>query len=46
MLPVEVRILPTFEVVAQLGLLNSYGGPDRPADCERDGDLFCFASSS
>ena len=26
MLPVEVRILPTFEVVAQLGMLNSYPG--------------------
>ncbi|MEP9353118.1 sn-glycerol-3-phosphate ABC transporter permease UgpE [Xanthobacter sp. KR7-65] len=26
MLPVEVRILPTFEVVAHLGLLNSYAG--------------------
>ena len=26
MLPVEVRILPTFEVVADLGLLNSYLG--------------------
>ncbi len=26
MLPVEVRIVPTFEVVAQLGLLNSYAG--------------------
>ncbi|WP_121060888.1 sn-glycerol-3-phosphate ABC transporter permease UgpE [Chachezhania antarctica] len=26
MLPVEVRIMPTFEVVANLGLLNSYGG--------------------
>jgi sn-glycerol 3-phosphate transport system permease protein len=26
MLPVEVRILPTFEVVANLGLLNSYAG--------------------
>jgi sn-glycerol 3-phosphate transport system permease protein len=26
MLPVEVRILPTFEVVAGLGLLDSYGG--------------------
>ncbi|MCX7628673.1 MAG: sn-glycerol-3-phosphate ABC transporter permease UgpE [Geminicoccaceae bacterium] len=26
MLPVEVRILPTFEVVANLGLLNSYVG--------------------
>jgi len=26
MLPVEVRIIPTYEVVAQLGLLNSYSG--------------------
>ena len=26
MLPVEVRILPTFEVVADLGMLNSYSG--------------------
>ncbi|MCB9944673.1 MAG: sn-glycerol-3-phosphate ABC transporter permease UgpE [Geminicoccaceae bacterium] len=26
MLPVEVRILPTYEVVADLGLLNSYPG--------------------
>jgi sn-glycerol 3-phosphate transport system permease protein len=26
MLPIEVRILPTFEVVANLGLLNSFGG--------------------
>ncbi|WP_020593839.1 sn-glycerol-3-phosphate ABC transporter permease UgpE [Kiloniella laminariae] len=26
MLPVEVRILPTFEVIAQLGMLNSYAG--------------------
>ncbi len=26
MLPVEVRIMPTFEVVADLGLLNSYSG--------------------
>ena len=26
MLPVEVRILPTYKVVADLGLLNSYGG--------------------
>ncbi len=30
MLPVEVRILPTFEVVAQLGLLNSYAGLSVP----------------
>ncbi|HHY48284.1 MAG TPA: sn-glycerol-3-phosphate ABC transporter permease UgpE, partial [Alphaproteobacteria bacterium] len=26
MLPVEVRILPTFKVVADLGMLNSYAG--------------------
>ena len=26
MLPVEVRILPTFDVVARLGMLNSYTG--------------------
>jgi hypothetical protein len=26
MLPVEVRIVPTYEVVAGLGLLNSYTG--------------------
>ena len=31
MLPVEVRILPTFEVVARLGMLNSYWRPDRSA---------------
>ncbi len=30
MLPVEVRILPTFEVVANLGLLNSYLGLSVP----------------
>ncbi len=30
MLPVEVRILPTFEVVANLGLLNSYWGMTVP----------------
>ncbi len=30
MLPVEVRILPTFEVVANLGLLNSYLGLSLP----------------
>ena len=26
MLPVEVRIVPTFNIVADLGMLNSYGG--------------------
>lgn len=30
MLPVEVRILPTFKVVADLGLLNSYAGLSIP----------------
>jgi len=30
MLPVEVRILPTFEVAADLGLLNSYAGLSVP----------------
>lgn len=30
MLPVEVRILPTFEVVANLGMLNSYWGMTVP----------------
>ena len=30
MLPVEVRILPTYKVVADLGLLNSYGGLTLP----------------
>jgi len=30
MLPVEVRILPTFEVVSQLGLLNTYAGLSIP----------------
>jgi sn-glycerol 3-phosphate transport system permease protein len=30
MLPVEVRILPTFEVVSSLGMLNSYAGLSIP----------------
>jgi ABC-type sugar transport system, permease component len=30
MLPVEVRIVPTYEVVANLGLLNSYAGLSIP----------------
>jgi sn-glycerol 3-phosphate transport system permease protein len=30
MLPVEVRILPTFEVVSDLGMLNSYAGLSIP----------------
>ena len=39
MLPVEVRILPTFEVVARLGMLNSYSGLIDPLDRVSDGDL-------
>ena len=30
MLPVEVRIIPTFEVVSNLGMLNSYAGLSIP----------------
>ena len=30
MLPVEVRILPTYKVVADLGLLDSYAGLTLP----------------
>src|SRR3546814_9585974 len=30
MLPVEVRIVPTYEVVADLGMLNSYAGLSIP----------------
>jgi sn-glycerol 3-phosphate transport system permease protein len=30
MLPVEVRIIPTFQVVADLGMLNSYAGLSLP----------------
>ena len=30
MLPVEVRIIPTFKVVADLGMLNSYAGLTLP----------------
>ena len=30
MLPVEVRILPTYKVVAELGMLNSYAGLTLP----------------
>jgi len=30
MLPVEVRILPTYKVVADLGMLNTYGGLSVP----------------
>jgi hypothetical protein len=39
MLPVEVRILPTYDVIARLGLLNSYMGLIDPADRLGHGDL-------
>jgi sn-glycerol 3-phosphate transport system permease protein len=39
MLPVEVRIVPTYEVVAAFGMLNSYSGSDPPADRLGHGDL-------
>ena len=39
MLPVEVRIVPTYEVVAGFGMLNSYSGPDPAADRLGHGDL-------
>jgi sn-glycerol 3-phosphate transport system permease protein len=32
MLPVEVRICPTYKVVSDLGMLNTYAGPDHAAD--------------
>jgi sn-glycerol 3-phosphate transport system permease protein len=38
MLPVEVRILPTYQVVSDLGMLNSYAGltvPDELAEAAR-----------
>lgn len=37
MLPVEVRIVPTFKVVADLGLLDSYAGLTNPPDRLGDG---------
>ena len=39
MLPVEVRIVPTFKVVADLHMLNSYAGLSIPLDRIGDGDL-------
>ncbi len=38
MLPVEVRIMPTYKIVADLGMLNS-GRADSAADCVCDGHL-------
>ena len=45
MLPVEVRIMPTFKVVADLGLLNSYAGLTIPLIASATA-TFLSASSS
>jgi sn-glycerol 3-phosphate transport system permease protein len=42
MLPVEVRILPTYKVVSDLGMLNTYAGPDRAADRQSATATFLF----
>ncbi len=44
MLPVEVRVLPTFDEVTKLGMLNTYAGlnlcrADDPADRLGHGNL-------
>jgi sn-glycerol 3-phosphate transport system permease protein len=39
MLPVEVRIFPTYKIVADLGLLNSYGGLIVPLIASATGTL-------
>ena len=39
MLPVEVRIVPTYEVIAGFGMLNSYNGLIFPVDRFGHGDL-------
>ncbi|QLP96486.1 MAG: sn-glycerol-3-phosphate ABC transporter permease UgpE [Rhodoblastus sp.] len=39
MLPVEVRIFPTYKIVADLGLLNSYGGLVVPLIASATGTL-------
>ena len=43
MLPVEVRILPTFEVVANLGMLNSYWGLSVPLIASANCNFLCSA---
>ena len=45
MLPVEVRIFPTYQVVSDLHLLNSYAGLTIPLIASPR-PLFCFASFS
>ena len=39
LLPLEVRIIPSYEVVADLGLLNTYTGPNPAARRLRHRDL-------
>ncbi len=39
MLPVEVRILPTYQVVAELGMVDTYAGLTLAADRLGDGDV-------
>ena len=45
MLPVEVRILPTYKVAADLKILDSYAGLDPPAGSPRPRRPFCSGSS-
>ena len=46
MLPVEVRILPTFEVVADLGMLNSYPGLIIPLIASATATCMCSTAST
>ena len=46
MLPVEVRILPTYKVISDLGLLNSYAGLTVPLIASAPPPPSCSASSS
>ncbi len=46
MLPVEVRIVPTYEVVAGFGMLNSYGGLIFPLIASATACFFAAASFS
>ena len=40
MLPVEVRIVPTYEIIAGFGMLNSYGGLKVPHKQKKRGRLW------
>ena len=46
MLPVEVRIGPTYQVVSDLGMLNSYAGLTVPLIASATATRFCSGSSS